>query len=82
MARIYKREGKNGPVWYLDYQADDKRIRRRIGKSRELAQRALAKVKTGPIVILPLREYEALLAEAGRIPPKARQKRAGNLKAG
>lgn len=46
MARIYKREGRNGPVWYLDYKAEGRRIRKRLGKSRKLAESALARIRT------------------------------------
>ena len=87
MARIYSREGKAGAVWYLDYKQNGQRIRKRLGKSKDLAEKALADVQANreckeiaktvaaarvvtiqdrPMVILPLHEYETLLARAER----------------
>ena len=88
MARIYSREGKKGTVWYLDYEQDGRRIRKRLGKSKDLAEAALADIQAKrehkeiaktvasasrvvtiqnrPMVILPLHEYESLLARAER----------------
>ena len=45
MARIYQRAGKNGSIWYLDYLVDGRRVRRRVGTSKRLAELALADVK-------------------------------------
>lgn len=45
MARIYSRTGKKGTLWYLDYQVDGRRIRKRIGKSKRIAELALADVE-------------------------------------
>lgn len=45
MARIYSWAGKNGTYWYLDYAVDGRRIRKRVGKSKKLAQLALADVQ-------------------------------------
>lgn len=42
MARIYERAGKKGTYWYLDYALDGKRIRKRVGRSKRLAELALA----------------------------------------
>jgi site-specific recombinase XerD len=44
MGSVYKR----GNIWYIDYRANGKRLRRRIGKSKRLAELALkdAEVKT------------------------------------
>ena len=40
MASIYKRRGKRGGSWYLSYYVDGRRIRKRIGRSKELAELA------------------------------------------
>ncbi|MBD3258599.1 hypothetical protein GF377_09220, partial [candidate division GN15 bacterium] len=37
MGRIYQRNG----IWYLDIRANGRRIRKRIGKSKQVAQLAL-----------------------------------------
>ena len=41
MARIYKREGKKGTIYYVDYVENGKRARKRIGRSKELAELTL-----------------------------------------
>ena len=45
MARIYQRSGKKGTHWYLDYSVDGGRVRKRVGKSKKLADLALADVQ-------------------------------------
>lgn len=45
MARIYQRQGKKGVFWYLDYSQDGRRIRKRVGKSKKLAELALADIQ-------------------------------------
>ncbi|MFA6029226.1 MAG: tyrosine-type recombinase/integrase [Elusimicrobiota bacterium] len=45
MARIYERDGKKGRYWYLDYAVDGRRVRKRVGKSKRLAELALADVQ-------------------------------------
>ena len=45
MARIYQVTGKKGTNWYLDYAVDGRRIRKRVGKSKRLAELALADVQ-------------------------------------
>jgi site-specific recombinase XerD len=45
MARIYQRDGKKGVYWYLDYAVDGKRLRKRVGRSKRLAELALADVQ-------------------------------------
>ncbi len=45
MARIYSREGTKGTVWYVDYFLDGRRIRKRLGRSRRLAELALADIQ-------------------------------------
>jgi integrase len=45
MARIYQRTGRNGAYWYLDYAVDGRRVRKRVGKSKRLAELALADVQ-------------------------------------
>ncbi len=40
MARIYQR--LNSGIWYLDYSVEGRRVRRRIGRSKRLAELALA----------------------------------------
>ena len=45
MARIYQVDGKKGSRWYLDYQVDGRRIRKRVGKSKRIAELALADVE-------------------------------------
>lgn len=42
MARIFPLEGKKGTTWYLDYNQDGTRIRKRLGRSKRLAELALA----------------------------------------
>lgn len=45
MSRIYRREGKKGAYWYLDYAVDGRRVRKRVGKSKKLADLALADIQ-------------------------------------
>ncbi len=45
MARIYSCPGKKGTNWYLDYAVDGRRVRKRVGKSKKLAELALADVQ-------------------------------------
>jgi site-specific recombinase XerD len=45
VARIYSRTGKKGTLWYLDYQVDGRRIRKRVGKSKRIAELALADIE-------------------------------------
>ena len=45
MARIYHLEGKKGTTWYLDYNLDGRRMRKRLGRSKKLAELALADVQ-------------------------------------
>jgi len=45
MARIYHLEGKKGATWYLDYNLDGRRMRKRLGRSKKLAELALADVQ-------------------------------------
>ena len=45
MARIYQVNGKKGTSWYLDYAVDGRRIRKRAGRSKRLADLALADVR-------------------------------------
>jgi len=45
MARIYQRTGKKGTYWYLDYAVDGRRVRKRVGKSKKLAELELADVQ-------------------------------------
>lgn len=45
MARIYQVEGKKGARWYLDYHVEGRRVRKRIGSSKRLAELALADVE-------------------------------------
>ncbi|MFH1618621.1 MAG: tyrosine-type recombinase/integrase [bacterium] len=42
MARIYQRSKKTGGIWYLDYCVEGRRVRRKIGRSKRLAELALA----------------------------------------
>ncbi len=37
MARIYQRAGKKGVYWYLDYAVEGWRLRKRVGRSKRLA---------------------------------------------
>jgi hypothetical protein len=102
MARIYQRDGKKGATWYLDYEQDGQRIRRRLGKSKDLAESALADIQANlenqkiartvasasqvvtildrPVVIMPMAEYESLLAQAGRRPEPHLRKVLAKLK--
>lgn len=41
MARIYKR----GHIWYLDYAAGGKRVRRKVGTSKKVADLALKDIE-------------------------------------
>ncbi len=45
MSRIYQRKGKNGTIYYVDYMADGRRRRKRVGRSKRLAQLALADIQ-------------------------------------
>jgi len=45
MARIYERTGKKGTYWYLDYNLEGQRVRKRVGQSKKLAELALADVQ-------------------------------------
>ncbi|MBI4064576.1 MAG: tyrosine-type recombinase/integrase [Elusimicrobia bacterium] len=45
MARIYQRQGQSGRIWYLDYSLGGRRIRKRLGKSKKLAELAKADVE-------------------------------------
>ena len=45
MARIYQVDGKKGARWYLDYQVEGRRVRKRIGKSKRIAELALADIE-------------------------------------
>ena len=45
MSRIYQREGKKGVYWYLDYAVDGRRLRKRVGRSKKLAELALADIQ-------------------------------------
>lgn len=45
MARIYQRGGKKGSIWYLDYAVDGRRVRKKLGPSKRLAELALADIK-------------------------------------
>ena len=45
MARIYQVAGKKGARWYLDYQVEGRRVRKRVGKSKRIAELALADVE-------------------------------------
>lgn len=45
MSRIYRREGKKGAYWYLDYSVGGRRVRKRVGRSKKLADLALADVQ-------------------------------------
>ncbi|MBI2070953.1 MAG: tyrosine-type recombinase/integrase [Elusimicrobia bacterium] len=42
MARIYQRKGIKGSNWYLDYSLGGRRLRKRLGKSKKLAELAKA----------------------------------------
>ena len=44
MARIYSWSGKKGTCWYLDYAVNGRRVRKRIGRSKRLAELALADI--------------------------------------
>jgi len=45
MARIYSRTGKKGMLWYVDYQTDGRRVRKRVGKSKRIAELSLADIE-------------------------------------
>lgn len=45
MARIYSWTGKKGTYWYLDYAIDGRRVRKRVGRSKKLAELALADIQ-------------------------------------
>ena len=44
MARIYSWSGKKGTCWFLDYAVNGRRVRKRIGRSKRLAELALADI--------------------------------------
>ena len=45
MARIYQVDGKKGARWYLDYHVEGRRMRKRIGASKRIAELALADIQ-------------------------------------
>ena len=46
MARIYQWSGKKGATyWYVDYALDGRRIRKRVGTNKHLAELALADIR-------------------------------------
>lgn len=45
MARIYPRPGKKGTIWYLDYAVDGRRVRKRVGRSKRIAELALSDIQ-------------------------------------
>ena len=45
MSRIYSVEGKKGTTWYVDYLLDGRRFRKRLGRSKRLAELALADIQ-------------------------------------
>ncbi|MDE2291477.1 MAG: tyrosine-type recombinase/integrase, partial [Elusimicrobia bacterium] len=45
MPRLYSREGKRGTVYYADYIQDGLRVRKRLGRSKRLAELALADIE-------------------------------------
>ncbi len=45
MARLYQIVGKKGTAWYADYSLEGRRIRKRLGRSKRLAQLALADIE-------------------------------------
>lgn len=45
MARIYSRSGKKGTHWYVDYSVDGRRMRKRVGRSKKLADLALSDIQ-------------------------------------
>lgn len=45
MARIYKRGGRKGGTWYLDYVVEGRRVRKKIGQSKRLAELAMADIQ-------------------------------------
>ena len=45
MVRIYQRTNKKGSIWYLDYLVEGRRVRKRVGTSRRMAELALADVR-------------------------------------
>lgn len=53
MARIYQRSGKKGVYWYLDYNVDGRRLRKRVGRSKRLADLALADIQVTNSSIWP-----------------------------
>lgn len=44
MARIYIRKGEKGKVYYVDYAVSGRRVRKKIGTQKRLAEFALADV--------------------------------------
>ena len=61
---------KRGEIYYLDYYVDGKRIRRRIGKSKTLAQKAL-EARKGDVIRreykIPLKKEKILFEEFAKI---------------
>ena len=45
MASIFKRDGKSGAVWYLSYTINGKRVKKKIGKSKKIAEIALKEIE-------------------------------------
>ncbi|MFH1725068.1 MAG: tyrosine-type recombinase/integrase [Elusimicrobiota bacterium] len=45
MARIYQRKGKKGLSWYMDYAVEGRRVRKKLGRSKRLAELALSDVR-------------------------------------
>jgi site-specific recombinase XerD len=45
MARLYQVVGKKGTAWYADYSVDGHRVRKRLGRSKRLAELALADIE-------------------------------------
>ncbi len=44
---VYSKKGKDGKLcWYIDYYYDGKRMRKSVGTSKTLAEKALAVRKT------------------------------------
>lgn len=45
MARIYSWAGKKGTQWFVDYVVDGRRVRKRVGHSKKMAELALADIQ-------------------------------------
>lgn len=45
MARIYQRTGQKGPIWYVDYLVEGRRVRQKCGQTKRMAELALADIK-------------------------------------